>query len=177
MVKQLLDGLKLIDYEIFCDERGSLLPLEFEDISKSTGCKSIVQANITNSKLGVIRGMHWQSSPFFQGKFIVCLSGKIVDIALDIRPSSSTFGSYFSVNLSGEERQAFWIPAGFAHGFQTVSNNSTVAYLVDAPFNLNASHCIHPLDKDLNLPWDNSIVPILSKKDADGTGFNVFLNQ
>lgn len=167
-----LDGLKLVDLQTFYDERGGLTPINFGALSRHLDVNKFAQMNVASSHQGVIRGMHWQNAPTTQGKLIFVLAGKIIDVVIDIRQSSSTFGQYTSVKLNDGDGTAFWIPPGFAHGFQTLSVSSKVMYLVDAPFDLNSSEGINPLDKEMLLPWDYSIEPILSQKDSSAPNFS-----
>lgn len=164
-------GLQLIDLKSFSDDRGNLLPINLEALLKHLSRSLFSQINIATSSQGVIRGMHWQKAPFEQGKLIKVLSGKILDIAIDIRPSSPTFGKFCEVELNEDDDKFFWIPAGFAHGFQTLSLQSKVMYLVDAPFDLGASDGINPLDENLSLPWRRSFRSILSEKDKSAQNF------
>jgi len=172
-----IGDLKLFDLRNFPDQRGNLLAVNFEELSLDLGIKQFVQTNVASSHRGVIRGMHWQNEPNTQGKLIIVLSGSIIDIAIDIKPNSSTFGQFTSVEMDEKKQKAFWIPPGFAHGFQTVSPKSKVIYLVDAPFDLDCSDGINPLDAELSLPWDSSIVPILSLKDRTAANFSQRFSQ
>ena len=170
-------GLELLDLKIFRDERGDLLPISFEDLNTRLGSSSFAQVNVTTSHQGVIRGMHWQRDPVPQGKLIVVLLGQILDIAIDIRPESSTFGEYCALELNDTSEKAFWIPPGFAHGFQTLSTESKVMYLVNAPFDVEYSDGINPLDRELSLPWDFSFHISLSEKDKTAVNFFEKFNQ
>jgi dTDP-4-dehydrorhamnose 3,5-epimerase len=177
MKESSIDGLQVIDVKNYFDLRGNLLPLNFEDLATSLGSPYFSQINIATSHQGVIRGMHWQTEPTPQGKLIKVLFGQIIDIAIDIRPDSSSFGKFHAIKLDENSEKAFWIPPGFAHGFQTLSAHSKVMYLVNAPFDLNCSDGINPLDKELSLPWDNSLRPILSEKDESAATFCEKFNQ
>jgi dTDP-4-dehydrorhamnose 3,5-epimerase len=165
-------GLQLIDLKSFSDDRGNLLPISLEALSSDFRSSNFSQINIATSFQGVIRGMHWQNDPYEQGKLIKVLSGSVLDIAVDIRPNSSTFGKFCSVKLEEGDEKAFWIPPGFAHGFQTLSDQSKVMYLVDAPFNLSFSDGIFPLDEELSLPWVKSFDLVLSEKDQSAQSFS-----
>jgi len=177
MKESRIDGLQLIDLKNFLDGRGDLLPINFEDLASRLGSSYFSQINIATSHQGVIRGMHWQKEPTPQGKLIKVLLGQIIDIAIDIRPNSSTFGKFYAIELDDKSEKAFWIPPGFAHGFQTLSAHSKVMYLVNTPFDLSCSDGINPLDRELSLPWDNSLRPILSKKDESAANFFEKFNQ
>jgi dTDP-4-dehydrorhamnose 3,5-epimerase len=177
MKESTIEGLKLIDLKNFPDGRGDLLPINFEDLALSLSSTFFSQINIATSHQGVIRGMHWQNDPAPQGKLIKVLLGQIIDIAIDIRPNSSTFGKFYAVELDDNSDKAFWIPAGFAHGFQTLSAHSKVMYLVNAPFDPKCSDGINPLDDELSLPWENSLLPILSDKDKLAATFFDKFNQ
>lgn len=164
-------GLQIVDLKSFSDHRGNLLPINFEVLLASLSTSDFSQINIATSSKGVIRGMHWQNSPFEQGKLIKVLSGTILDIAIDIRSTSPAFGNFCAVELDENDDRAFWIPAGFAHGFQTLSDQSKVMYLVDSPFDLGSSDGICPLDEKLSLPWDKSHPVVLSEKDKSALDF------
>jgi len=159
-----LTGLLLIETERFPDHRGFLYERYNRELLKTLQVE-FVQQNVSVSKKGVIRGMHWQCKPFEQGKLVTCMSGEIFDVAVDIRTSSPTFGQHISLNLSGANGSSLWIPSGFAHGFQVLTDEAVVTYSVTSDFQPSSASAFHPKDPKVSINWplDN---PILSEKDS-----------
>jgi dTDP-4-dehydrorhamnose 3,5-epimerase len=119
-----------------------------------------------------IRGLHLQLEPHAQGKFVRVLTGSIVDVAVDIRPGSETYRQHCIVELSSADDLAFWIPPGFAHGFCTLEDNTTLAYKVTAPYEPTADRSIRWDDPDLAIGWPTSATDaVLSTKDASAPSF------
>ena len=104
----------------FYDERGFFAETFKESSFEALGSPKFVQDNLSQSSKGVIRGLHWQASPFGQGKLVSCFAGSILDVAVDIRKSSPTFGKHVAVVLRADEPKSLWVPEGFAHGFQAL---------------------------------------------------------
>lgn len=102
---------------------------------------------------GTIRGFHFQYPPFTETKVVSCLKGSIMDVVIDIRPESPTYLAYFKTILSSENLHTLWIPKGFAHAFQSLSEDCEVLYFVDTPFKKDSQGNIHPLDHDINVNW------------------------
>ena len=124
-----IDSLLIIEPQIFKDERGSF----FETWNKSSFTDNgldveFVQDNQSLSHKGVLRGLHFQRPPFIQGKLVRVIQGSVLDVAVDLRRKSNTYGKYFSIELSGENRKSFWMPPGFAHGFITLEDNTIFVY-------------------------------------------------
>jgi dTDP-4-dehydrorhamnose 3,5-epimerase len=153
------------------DNRGSFFEVWNNELLTKIGISQIVQTNQSNSKLGVIRGLHWQSTPWEQGKLILCLKGEIQDIALDLRPRSATFGEHTSIVLSERLREMVWIPPGFAHGFQSLQDDTEIIYFVTKPYNPKFENSINPLDTNLNINWLLSD-KIIGSKDLTGLNFD-----
>ncbi|MDA1084675.1 MAG: dTDP-4-dehydrorhamnose 3,5-epimerase [Bacteroidetes bacterium] len=131
------------------------------------GCTgNFVQDNQSLSHYGTIRGLHFQLGEHAQGKLVRVISGKILDVIVDLRTESPTYGQYISVELSSENHYLLWIPKGFAHGFSVLSETAEVSYKCDAYYNKEAESGIHPLDQKLDIDWR---IPksdqILSEKD------------
>ena len=124
-----------------------------------------VQDNESKSEKGVVRGLHFQLPPFEQAKLVRCVSGKIFDVAVDLRKNSKTYGKSFSVELSSENNKQLFVPKGFAHGFQVLSEAAIVNYKVDNFYNPNYDSGIIWNDKDLLIDWNLDIKPALSVKD------------
>jgi len=164
-----IEGLLYFEPARFEDARGFLYE-RYNSATLSTLGVQFIQQNVSVSKQGVLRGMHWQYPPYAQGKLVTCLHGEIFDVAVDIRLNSPTFGKHAAVRLSGAQGNSLWIPKGFAHGFQVLTNEAVVTYSVDAVFAPHHSSEFNPLDKDLNIKWP-IVSPILSEKDRDATPF------
>ena len=160
-----LSGLKLIELKIFSDDRGYFMERYQKERFKEMGLPGeFIQDNLSRSKPGVIRGLHYQSNPA-QGKLVGVIRGKIWDVAVDIRKDSPTYGKWEAFELSDENGRLLWIPAGFAHGFCVLGNEpADVMYKVDAPYSPKTEGGIVYSDPDLRIEWPISN-PILSGKD------------
>jgi len=170
-----IKGPVLISSKVFKDDRGlffeSFNLKRFEDI---VGEKiNFVQDNLSVSKLNVLRGLHFQKPPHSQGKLVRVLKGKAIDIAVDIRNDSSTYGQYVSVELSEENGKMFWIPPGFAHGFSALTNDVVFSYKCTDYYNSDSEDSILWNDSELNIEWKVEF-PILSDKDKVAQPFNTF---
>ena len=165
IIKTFIENLLVIEPQLFRDDRGFF----YESYNKKKLDKKIkivfVQDNESKSIKGVIRGLHFQVPPFEQTKLVKCVSGNILDVAVDLRTNSKTYGKSFSIELSSENNKQLFIPKGFAHGFQVLSNEAIVNYKVDEHYNSDTDSGIIWNDKDLSIDWNLDIKPILSKKD------------
>jgi dTDP-4-dehydrorhamnose 3,5-epimerase len=163
--KTFIEDLLIIEPQLFKDDRGFF----YESYNKNNLDKVInivfVQDNESKSNRGVIRGLHFQAPPFEQTKLVRCISGNILDVALDLRTSSKTYGKFFSIELSSENNKQLFVPKGFAHGFQVLSETAIVNYKVDNFYNPKSDSGIIWNDKDLSIDWNLDIKPILSDKD------------
>jgi dTDP-4-dehydrorhamnose 3,5-epimerase len=149
----------LIQHDNFEDNRGSFKRVfcqkNFQNLIQN---KTIRQINHTfTKKAGTVRGLHFQHPPFSEIKIISCLKGKVWDVAVDLRKDSPTFLQYHSVILSENSFQSFLIPEGFAHGFQTLTNNSEMLYFHTADYNIDAEHALNALDPLLAIQWPKAI--------------------
>ncbi|EEI63603.1 dTDP-4-dehydrorhamnose 3,5-epimerase [Corynebacterium glucuronolyticum] len=165
-----LPGVLLSVPEIHPDDRGT-----FHEWFKATDFEEAVgfpfdlqQANVSTSKSGVLRGLHYADVPPGQAKFVSCISGRIWDVAVDIRKGSASFGRYIGVELSAENRHSLYLPVGFAHGFVALED-STVAYLCSEGYNPSHEHGINAFDEELGIDWPSRDV-ILSDKDQNAPG-------
>jgi len=162
-----LPGLLVIVPKIFIDERG--LFFESFNIQKyqEAGIEgNFLQDNISVSKRGVLRGLHFQIAPYSQSKLIQVIEGEVWDVAVDMRPDSPYYGSYYSILLSADIRNQLYIPAGFAHGFLTLSERAVFHYKCDQYYHPAAESGIHYADPDLNIKWPEIGSPfIVSDKD------------
>jgi len=163
-----IPGLVIFEPEVFEDSRGCFFEAYNEEIFKKAGIDlRFVQDNQSSSTYGVIRGLHYQLNPFAQSKLVRVLEGAILDIAVDIRKDSPTFGKPFSLVLSAENRKQLFIPAGFAHGFSVLSETATVLYKCDTFYNKESEAGIRYNDPALNINWEiPSGEEIISEKDG-----------
>ena len=167
--KTFIQDLLIIEPQLFKDERGFF----YESYNKNNLGINIVfvQDNESKSYNGVIRGLHFQAPPFEQTKLVRCVSGNILDVAVDLRTNSRTYGKYFSIELSSENNKQLFIPKGFAHGYQVLSEVAIVNYKVDNIYNPKCDSGIIWNDKDLSIDWNLDLKPILSEKDLKLTSF------
>ena len=161
--KTFIEDLLIIEPQLFKDERGFF----YESYNKNILDINIVfvQDNESKSYKGVVRGLHFQRPPFEQAKLVRCVSGKILDVAVDLRTNSKTYGKSFSIELSSDNNKQLFVPKGFAHGFQVLSETAIVNYKVDSFYNPKSESGIIWNDKDLSIDWSLDLKPILSKKD------------
>lgn len=162
-----IKDLIIINPETYTDERGYFFESYNQAKYNQLGVEyQFIQDNQSFSKRGVIRGLHLQLNPFAQAKLLRVLEGEILDVAVDLRKKSPTYGQHFSVVLSAENKKQLMIPSGFAHGFSVLSNTASVLYKVDKLFDKNSERGIRFDDPTLNIDWklDPSEV-IVSEKD------------
>ena len=164
------NGVLILQPKVLEDARGSFM--ESYRSEWFAGVK-FIQDNEAVSKKGVIRGLHFQRPPFAQSKLIRVLSGRILDVIVDLRKSSDTFGKVFSIELSSENKTQLLVPKGFAHGYVTLSDSATVLYKVDQYYNKSYDTGIHPLSESLSIDWQVSDA-LLSEKDQTLTDFKDF---
>ena len=160
-----IEGLFLVKSDVYKDDRGYFMEAHKESAFAEFGLPAFVQDNISFSKKGVLRGLHFQIPPKAQGKLVRCLEGRIWDIAVDIRESSSTYGKWQGVELAATTGEAFFIPEGFAHGFVVLSEIALVLYKTTAEYAPEAEKGIVWNDPDLKIEWPVKN-PILSERDA-----------
>lgn len=163
-VETLIPDVWLIRSRIYPDQRGSLEEVYKQSVFDQFGLPHFVQDNLTRSKRGVLRGLHFQHPPHAQGKLIYVLQGEIYDVAVDIRKRSPTFGNWVGKRLSSEDDQMMYIPVGFAHGFQALSEEAVVMYKLTAEYAPKSQAGILWNDPDLGILWPVE-EPILSEKD------------
>ncbi len=175
VISEHFDGLKLIQLQQFADNRGFFTERFAKSKFEAAGIPSnYVQDNFSHSKAGVIRGLHFQRNPD-QAKLVGCTNGKIIDVAVDIRIGSKTFGKYFSVELTSENGLMLYIPAGFAHGFAAITD-ADVMYKVDGEYNKEGEGGIIYNDGVLNIDWGIKY-PIVSEKDLKLNSWKDYLNN
>ena len=171
IVKTPIEGLLVIKPKIFTDDRGYF----FESWSKVAFEKeglhlNFVQNNQSLSAKDVLRGLHFQNPPFAQGKLVSVIKGAVLDVVVDIRKNSATFGKHFSLVLTGENKTSFWIPPGFAHGFITLEEDTIFSYKCTEVYNKQSEGSIIWNDKYLNIDWGIEN-PNVSEKDAISNTF------
>lgn len=158
--------VKIIRTNRFHDERGFFTETYKESEYLEIGIPRFVQDNLSESSKGVIRGLHWQESPYGQGKLVSCLKGSILDVAVDIRRESSSFGKHVAIELNSDEEISLWVPEGFAHGFQSLTDGTRVHYKVTKYWKKESERSINPLQSSLDIGW-RKIPPIISTKDLE----------
>jgi dTDP-4-dehydrorhamnose 3,5-epimerase len=150
-----LAGCVVVTPKLFADERGYFMESYrqswMDSLTDFSG--NFVQDNQSLSCYGTIRGLHFQTGAHAQSKLVRVLQGTILDVAVDLRVNSPTYGQHLAVELSFENNIQLWIPKGFAHGFSVLSESATVCYKCDAYYNKDAESGIHPLDADLAIDW------------------------
>ena len=174
--KTSIEGIVIIDPTVFGDNRGYFLESYNEkEFKEVIGKVSFVQDNESKSSKGVLRGLHFQKPPFAQAKLVRCIEGKVLDVVVDIRNNSKTYGQYFITELSGENKKQVFIPRGFAHGFLVLSDSAIFAYKVDNTFAPEHDAGIRWNDPIVNIQWGLSESEVLvSDKDAQLPFFNEF---
>jgi len=167
-----INGLKIIEPTIFEDERGLFFEsYNQEKFVKAGIIENFVQDNQSISNKGVLRGLHYQNGSHAQAKLVRVIKGSVIDIAVDLRKNSSTFGKHFALELSDKNNLMFFIPVGFAHGFIALEDQTTFFYKCSALYNKQAEAGIIWNDTNLNINWGD-IKPIISEKDALLPAFN-----
>lgn len=174
-----IEGLLLFEPRVFEDARGCFFEAYNRFVFQEAGVDShFIQDNQSHSTYGVIRGLHYQLSPYAQCKLVRVLEGRILDVAVDVRKHASTYGAVFSVELSAENRKQLLIPHGFAHGFSVLSATATVLYKCDAFYHKESEGGIIYNDADLAIDWQ---IPegkqIISEKDLQLPVFKDALNN
>jgi dTDP-4-dehydrorhamnose 3,5-epimerase len=169
-----IKGLIEIFPKVFGDQRGFFLETfnasRYNDILRNI---QFVQDNFSSSNKGVLRGLHFQNPPYSQGKLVQVIAGSALDVAVDLRRNSETYGQQVKVLLSSEKRNQFWIPEGFAHGFLSLEDNTIFSYKCTNYYNPQSEVTILWNDRNLKIDWqiDN---PIISPKDKEGVLFKDF---
>lgn len=168
-----IDGVWLIEPKVFSDERGYFMEaFKKEEFEANIGPVDFVQDNESKSSFGVLRGLHYQKGEYSQAKLVRVIKGEVLDVAVDLRKSSPTFGKHVSVLLSEENKRQFFIPRGFAHGFAVLSEEAVFTYKVDNKYVPQVEASILFNDETLGIDWPLAEEQmILSPKDRQGTTF------
>lgn len=169
-----IEGLKVIRPKVFQDDRGFFVETFNQKRYKENGILvDFVQDNLSKSHKNVLRGLHFQAPPHEQAKLVQVVTGAVIDIAVDIRKESPTYGQSFSIMLSEEEKTQFYIPAGFAHGFLTLRDNTIFSYKCSNIYHPESEGSILWKDSDLGIDWKCEN-PIVSEKDQIAKAFKDF---
>lgn len=167
VIKTAIDGVLILEPRIFRDERGYFFESFSErEFREKVGDIHFVQDNESMSSYGVMRGLHYQKMPFTQSKLVRCVKGAVLDVAVDIRWGSPTFGQHVAVELTEENHRQFFVPRGFAHGFAVLSETAVFQYKCDNFYHPEADAGINIKDESLGIDWRIPVEKaILSAKD------------
>ncbi|MBP1614121.1 MAG: rfbC [Bacteroidetes bacterium] len=168
-----VEGVWIIEPKVFSDSRGYFMEaFKKEEFEANIGVVNFIQDNESQSSFGVLRGLHYQKGEYSQAKLVRVIKGQVLDVAVDMRKSSPTFGKHVSVELTEKNKRQFFIPRGFAHGFLVVSDEAIFTYKVDNAYAPNAEASVLYNDKSLSINWpvDPSLV-IMSEKDKQAVLF------
>mgnify|MGYP000960074123 FL=1 len=172
-----IEGLLIIQPDVYFDERGYFLETYNKEKWKELGINfDFMQDNQSQSSEGVLRGLHFQNPPYAQGKLVSVIAGAVIDIAVDLRKKSKTYGSYFALELSEQNKTIFWIPPGFAHGFVSLQDNTIFSYKCTQVYNKQSEASIHWDDTDLAIDWKIQN-PIISEKDRNAPFFKEYISM
>jgi dTDP-4-dehydrorhamnose 3,5-epimerase len=176
VIKTKISDLLIIKPKVFADTRGYFFESYNEGVFHQNGINvSFIQDNQSLSNAGVLRGLHFQAPPFDQGKLVRVINGSVLDIAVDIRKNSATYGQHVAIELTEENKTMFYIPPGFAHGFLTLQDNTIFSYKCTKLYHKASEGTVLWNDQDLNIQWNISN-PMLSEKDLVGTPFKDFIS-
>ena len=172
-IKTEIPDVYIIEPSVFGDNRGYFLEsFNLEKFEENIYPIKFVQDNESKSSRGVLRGLHFQKPPFEQAKLVRCIEGRVLDVAVDVRKESPTYGKHVAVELSGENKRQLFVPRGFAHGFSVLSESAIFAYKVDNTYAPESDSGIRFDDKELNIDWGLSEEKILlSVKDKNLPAF------
>lgn len=162
-----IEGVLSVRPVIHGDDRGSFLEwFRADRFRQVTGHGfGLQQANCSVSARGTLRGIHFAAVPPGQAKYVTCLNGAILDIAIDLRIGSPSFGRWRSRELTSDNREALYLPEGIGHAFMALCDNATVVYLCSEPYAPEREHGIDPLDPEIGIVWPADVTPLLSPKD------------
>ena len=178
LIKTTLDGLVVLKPTIFKDNRGYFMEsYNQKNINKLVGNVNFVQDNESESSRGILRGLHFQKPPYAQAKLVRCLKGSVLDVVLDLRKDSKTYGIFETILLTEENKKQLFIPKGFAHGFVVLSETAIFSYKVDNYYNPDSESGVLWNDLALNIDWKiNKKEIIVSEKDKSLPTFNNIIN-
>ena len=167
-----IDGLVVLQPKVCSDNRGYFFETYHINVFKQAGINDqFLQDNESLSAKGVLRGLHFQKPPFAQGKLVRVITGSVLDVAVDIRKASPTYGKYFAMELNGVNKKMLWIPPGFAHGFVSLEEDTVFSYKCTNVYNSELEVCVLWNDLELNINWRINELKV-SSKDNIGLRFN-----
>jgi dTDP-4-dehydrorhamnose 3,5-epimerase len=172
-IKSTITGVYIIEPSVFGDNRGYFLEsFNLEKFEEKVSKINFIQDNESKSSRGVLRGLHFQKPPYDQAKLVRCIEGRVMDVAVDIRKGSPTYGKHVAIELSGDNKKQLFVPRGFAHGFSVLSETAIFAYKVDNTYAPEYDFGIRWNDEDLNIDWGLTEEEVkLSAKDKNLTFF------
>lgn len=176
IIKRLaFDGVVEIQPKVHRDSRGAFVEaFNGEALMRDAGIAfEVAQTNLSTSKLGTVRGIHFADVPPGQAKYVQCVSGEVWDVIVDLRLDSSTFGKWISVLLDSDKHNAVHIPEGFGHGFQALTDDAKLLYQCSTAYNPEAEHEVNPFDKTLDIKWPLA-ASLVSDKDRNAPSFKTF---
>ena len=177
LIKTQIEGLVILKPRIFYDERGYFFESYNYNTFKSLGIPDVfVQDNQSCSQKNVIRGLHFQNPPFAQAKLVRVIQGSVIDVAVDIRKDSPTYGQHHTVLLSAENQLQFFLPIGFAHGFVALEENTIFTYKCSDFYNKDAEGTIRFDDSTLDIDWKTEN-PVVNEKDRKSVSFSDFISM
>jgi dTDP-4-dehydrorhamnose 3,5-epimerase len=172
-----IQGFEEFAFPIFGDLRGHFRTWFSYSVLLQKGGNFIPkQSNISKSEKNVIRGIHFSDVSYEQSKVITCISGSIVDVSVDLRENSRTFGMHSKIYLSAEKGNSAFITHGLGHAFEVLTSEATIVYLLSSEWNPGLEYVINPLDPDLGICWETDR-PILSERDASAPTFNRYFSN
>ena len=172
IIETKLPGLLIIEPKVFGDKRGYFFESYNKEAFNLAGLEEeFVQDNESFSGKGVLRGLHFQNPPFEQGKLVRVASGAVIDVSVDIRKHSPTYGKWEAIEISAENKRMLWIPPGFAHGFVSLSENNLFLYKCTNVYHKESENSIIWNDPNLNIDWGVEN-PLISDKDKEAPGFD-----
>lgn len=176
IIKTPIEGLLIIEPRVFSDARGYFVETYNEQRYREAGIDAqFVQDNQSCSSCGVVRGLHFQKPPYSQAKLVCCTVGRVLDVAVDLREGSPTFGKWFSVELTEENKRQFFIPRGFAHGFSVLSEQAIFTYKCDNLYHPEAEGGLLLSDPDLAIDWQiPEELRVISDKDKKHPTFDEY---
>jgi dTDP-4-dehydrorhamnose 3,5-epimerase len=177
IIKTPIEGLLVIKPDVFEDPRGYFFESYNREKFLDYGIDvNFLQDNESKSGKGVLRGLHFQNPPYAQGKLVRVMQGSVLDVAVDLRMNSATYGQWASIVLSGENKWMYWIPGGFAHGFLTLESDTIFFYKCTNVYHKESEGCIRWNDPDLKIVWGNDH-PLISERDSRAPFFKEFQSK
>lgn len=167
------EGLYIIEPKVYGDHRGYFMETYRDDVWETMLDQPYrwLQENEAYSHKGILRGLHYQLPPYTQAKLVRVIKGSVQDVVVDLRRDQPTYGQHYSILLSEKNKRQFLVPQGFAHGYLTLEQDTIFVYKCDNYYAPQAEASIHPLDKKLGIPWENSENLIMSEKDQNAPKF------